>query len=59
VEADQLEGARLGASGFGGVALRLSRTGTIWLVAEFRYTSITDVPYQEARLGFRLSGGDR
>ncbi len=58
VDADELEGARLGASAFGGAALRLSRTGTIWLVAEYRYTSITDVPYHEARLGFRLSGRD-
>jgi hypothetical protein len=54
----ELEGARLGASGFAGVALRLSRTGTIWLAAEYRYTSIADVPYHEARLGFRLSGRD-
>ncbi len=58
VEAEKLEGARLGASGFAGMALRLSRTGTIWLVAEYRYTSISDVPYHEARLGFRLSGRD-
>lgn len=56
--AQELEGVRLGASGFAGAALRLSRTGTIWLVGEYRYTSITDLPYHEARLGFRLSGRD-
>lgn len=56
--AGELEGVRLGASGFAGAALRLSRTGAIWLVAEYRYTSITDLPYHEARLGFRLAGRD-
>lgn len=56
--AEELEGLRLGGSGFVGAALRLSQTGTIWLVAEYRYTSITDLPYHEARLGFRLSGRD-
>ena len=56
--AAELEGVRLGASGFAGAALRLSRTGAIWLVAEYRYTSITDLPYHEARLGFRLGGRD-
>ncbi|MGD8866758.1 MAG: hypothetical protein PVI01_03995 [Gemmatimonadales bacterium] len=56
--AEELEGVRLGASGFAGAALRLSRTGAIWLVVEYRYTSITDLPYHEARLGFRLGGGD-
>jgi len=56
--AEELEGVRLGASGFVGAALRLSQTGTIWLVGEYRYTSITDLPYHEARLGFRLSGRD-
>ena len=57
-DTEELEGARLGVSAFGGAALRLSRTGTIWLITEYRYTSITDVPYHEARLGFRLSGRD-
>lgn len=56
--AEDLEGARLGASGFAGAALRLSRTGAIWLVGEYRYTSITDLPFHEARLGFRLGGRD-
>ena len=58
VEASGLEGVRLGASGFAGVAVRLSRTGAIWLVGEYRYTWISDVPFHEARLGFRLSGSD-
>jgi hypothetical protein len=56
-EARALQGTRLGASGFAGFALRLSQTGAIWLLIEYRYTAISDVPFQELRAGLRLAGG--
>lgn len=54
VVSDRMDGYRGGASGFGGLAARLSRTGAIWLVAEYRYTAVSGVSYQELRAGFRL-----
>jgi opacity protein-like surface antigen len=54
--AERLDGVRFGASGLLGVALRLTATGAIWLLAEYRYTAISEIPYHEARLGFRLFG---
>jgi opacity protein-like surface antigen len=55
-EARRLDGARIGASVFAGVGLRMSWTGTMWLLLEYRYTAISDVPYHELRAGLRLSG---
>jgi hypothetical protein len=59
LDSEGLEGERFGASGLLGVALRLSATGAIWLLAEYRYTAISEIPYHEARLGFRLLGSGR
>jgi hypothetical protein len=56
LEAERLRGVRFGASGFLGFAFRLSATGAIWLLAEYRYTAISEIPFHEARLGFRLLG---
>ena len=58
-QARRLQGVRVGASGFAGLTLRLSSTGAIWLVLEYRYTAISDVPYQELRAGLRLAGSSR
>lgn len=58
-EARQIAGSRLGASAFAGVSLALSRTGAMWLVVEYRYTRISDVPHQEVRAGFRLAARRR
>ncbi|NIR45139.1 MAG: hypothetical protein GWN99_12200 [Gemmatimonadetes bacterium] len=55
-EARRIAGARLGGSGFGGVAFALSRTRAMWILLEYRYTAVTDIPFQEIRLGFRLAG---
>ncbi len=53
-QVEQLDGYRLGAAGFGGATLRLSSTGAIWTVLEYRYTAISDLPNHEVRLGLRL-----
>ncbi len=58
-EALRLQGVRVGASGFGGLALRLSATGAIWLLVEYRYTAVSDLPYHELRAGLRLAGSSR
>jgi hypothetical protein len=56
LEARQLEGVRVGASGFAGLTLRLSRTGAIWLIVEYRYTIVSEISNQELRAGLRLLG---
>lgn len=58
-EARALQGTRFGASVFGGFAARLTHTGAIWLLLEYRYTAISDVPFQELRAGLRLAGTSR
>ena len=59
IQALRLQGVRVGASGFAGFALRLSSTGAIWMVLEYRYTAISQVPYHELRAGLRLAGSSR
>jgi hypothetical protein len=56
IEARRLEGVRAGASGFAGLTLRLSRTGAIWLIVEYRYTIVSEVSNHELRAGLRLLG---
>jgi hypothetical protein len=56
VEAAQLSGLNVGASGFGGVTFRLSGTGAIWLVVEYRYTVVSQLTNHELRAGLRLLG---
>ena len=53
-EAAQLEGFRPGASAFGGATFRLSTTGAIWAIAEYRYNLVRDISNQEIRVGLRL-----
>jgi hypothetical protein len=53
-EAERISGYRAGASGFAGLALRLTRTGAIWLLFEYRYTAVSEVSYHEVRGGARL-----
>lgn len=57
--AAQLDGVRFGASAFAGAMVRITQTGAIWLVGEYRYTAVADLPYHEVRLGIRLSGSER
>ena len=53
-EARRLEGIRLGAGGFAGVSLRLTRTGVIRLLTEYRFTAVSRIPHHEVRAGARL-----
>lgn len=53
-EAARLDGYRLGASGFVGLTVRLTPTGAIWLVSEYRYTAVSKVQNHELRAGARL-----
>ncbi len=57
--AGSLDGLRFGAGGFLGLALRLTATGAIWLVAEYRYSAVSRTPHQEVRAGVRLAGSGR
>jgi hypothetical protein len=57
-QALRLQGTRVGASIFAGITARLSSTGAIWLLLEYRYTAVTDVPFHELRGGLRLAGAD-
>ncbi len=54
--ARELDGYRPGVSGFSGFTLRLTRTGAIWLIGEYRFSVIADVPYHDLRAGARLLG---
>jgi hypothetical protein len=53
-ETAALDGYRVGASGFAGLSFRLSQTGAIWIVVEYRYTAVRRVPFHELRAGVRL-----
>lgn len=53
-EADELDGLRLGVSAFGGATLRLTQTGAIWSIIEYRYNAVPDLPNHEIRVGLRL-----
>ncbi len=57
--AASLDGYRFGVGGFAGLALRLTQTGAIWLVAEYRYTAVARVSHHEIRGGVRLAGSER
>lgn len=53
-EAAELDGYRVGASGFAGLSFRLSRSGAIWVLLEYRYSAVRRVPHHELRGGVRL-----
>ena len=53
-EAQELDGLRLGISGFGGLTLRLTHTGAIWSIVEYRYNAVPDIANHEIRAGLRL-----
>ena len=55
-EAERLDGLKFGGSGYAGLTLRLTRTGAIWVIAEYRYNLVSNVSYQELRAGLRLAG---
>lgn len=55
VESARLDGVRPGAAAFAGLAARLTETGAIWLVIEFRHTVVSRLPFSELRLGARLT----
>lgn len=52
--ARELDGIRLGISAFGGVTVRLTHTGTIWSIVEYRYNAVPDIANHEIRAGLRL-----
>lgn len=56
-EAARLDGVRPGAAIFGGLAARLTGTGAIWLVLEYRYAAVSRLSFHELRLGVRLTAG--
>lgn len=58
-EAARLDGVRGGAAIFGGLATRLTGTGAIWLVFEYRYAVVSRLAFHELRLGVRLTAGRR
>jgi hypothetical protein len=51
------EGVRVGLSGFAGLAIRLTQTGAIRLVVEYRYVAVSDVANHQLRVGARLGSG--
>ncbi len=53
--ARSLDGNRFGVGGFAGLELRLSTTGAIWMVAEYRYTVVRHTSHHEIRGGVRLA----
>ncbi len=55
-EAERLGGLKFGGSGYAGLTLRLTRTGAIWVIAEYRYNLVSNLSYQELRAGLRLAG---
>ncbi len=55
-EAERLDGLRFGGSGYAGLTLRITHTGAIWVIAEYRYNLVSNVSYQELRAGLRLAG---
>lgn len=57
--AERLDGYRLGASGYAGLTFRLTQTGAIWLVVEYRYSAISQVSNHELRAGARLTASNR
>ncbi len=54
--ARSLDGHRFGVGGFAGLASRLTTTGAIWLLAEYRYTAVSRSSHHEIRAGLRLAG---
>ena len=56
-EADRIDGSKLGASGFAGATVQLTRTGAIHLLLEYRYTLVSNIPHHEVRGGARLLAG--
>ena len=52
--AEQISGYRAGLSGFAGLGLRLTRTGAIWLLFEYRYAAVPEISHHEVRGGARL-----
>ncbi len=56
LEAARLDGVKAGASAFAGLTVRLTQTGAIWLIAEYRFTVVSNLSYQEVRVGIRLQG---
>jgi opacity protein-like surface antigen len=55
-EAERLDGLKFGGSGYAGLTLRITRTGAIWVIAEYRYSLVSNASYQELRAGLRLAG---
>jgi len=52
----RLDGLKFGGSGYAGLTLRLTETGAIWVIAEYRYNLVSSVSYHELRAGLRLAG---
>lgn len=57
--ASRLDGLRAGGSGLGGLTLRLTKTGAIRLLLEYRYTLLSELSHHELRAGVRLLFGRR
>lgn len=54
---DDLEGYRPGAAGLAGASLRVTSTGVIWLVMEYRFSAVARASHHEVRAGLRLRPG--
>jgi hypothetical protein len=52
--AERISGYRAGAGAFAGLGFRLTRTGAIWLLFEYRYAAVSEVSHHEVRGGARL-----
>jgi opacity protein-like surface antigen len=55
-EAEMLDGVKFGGSGYAGLTLRITQTGAIWVIAEYRYNLVSNLSYHELRVGLRLTG---
>ncbi len=52
--AERISGYRAGAGACAGLGLRLTPTGAIWLLFEYRYAAVSQVSHHEVRAGARL-----
>ncbi len=56
-EAARLDGNRIGVSVFAGITVRLTATGAIHSIIEYRYSWISRIMHHEVRVGARLQTG--
>ncbi len=59
LQLSRLDGVRFGGQAYAGLVLRLSGTGAIWGLLEYRYTAVSRIHNHQFLAGIRLSGSER